>query len=222
MRGPAPRSQRDVRFAATGRETGILRSQGLDMGVKEKHEERRTRIAQIVTQIITKRGLDDVTVRRVADLAGFSTTIVTHYFANKKDLLLYTYQWASDQSYGRVDESLRRDPTDLMGLMQALAWVDHPEYWKVNLAYFQMCLADRDFKREQQRRADDARRMIVELLQRRAQAGLPVAAHDAQQAARSLVLAIQGLGLQSVLHDKDWTDEEKVGFLRDQVRLVTG
>jgi len=192
------------------------------MGVREKHEDRRNTIAGIVTQIIRKRGLDAVTVRRVADRAGFSTTIVTHYFANKKDLLLFTYRWASDQSYQRVDESVSKDPTDLMGLMQALAWIDHPEYWKVNLAYFQMCLADLDFKREQQRRADDARRMIVDLLQRRVQAGLPVLAQDAERAARDLVLAIQGLGLQSVLHDKDWTDEEKLAFLRDQVRLVTG
>ena len=192
------------------------------MRVREKHEERRNKIAQIVVQIITRRGIDGVTVRNVADWAGFSTTIVTHYFANKKDLLLFAYQWASDQSYRRVDESLRKDPTDLMGLMQALAYVDHPEYWKVYLGFFQMCLSDRDFKREQQRRADDARRMIVELLSRRMQAGLPVAAPDTERVARDLILAIQGLGLQSILHEKDWTIEEMNGFLSNEARRVTG
>lgn len=190
--------------------------------VRQKHEDRRQKIARIVTQAIAELGLEGVTVREVAARAGFSTTVVTHYFANKKELLLFTYQWISGQSYARVDAALRADPTDLLGLVLAIAYVDHPEYWKLYLAFWQMALTDRDFRQEQQRRADDVRRIVVALLQRRARAGLPVTALDVRRAARNLVLVVQGFGLQSVLHDKDWTRRDARNFLAEQVRLLTG
>lgn len=198
------------------------RPSGASAKVQQKHGDRREKIARIVTRTIAELGLEGVTVREVAARAGFSTTVVTHYFANKKELLLFTYQWVSGQSYARVDAALQADPTDLLGLVLAIAYVDHPEYWKVYLAFWQMALTDSDFRREQQRRADDVQRLVVALLRRRRQAGLLVATRDPRRAARNLVLAVQGFGLQSILHDKDWTERDAYDFLAGQVRLLTG
>ena len=47
------------------------------------HEERRQQIARIAADLISSVGLDAMTMREIAAAAGFSTTIVTHYFANK-------------------------------------------------------------------------------------------------------------------------------------------
>ena len=51
------------------------------------HEQRRLRIAEFAINLIAAEGLSAATVRRIAADAGFSTTAITHYFADKQELL---------------------------------------------------------------------------------------------------------------------------------------
>ena len=55
------------------------------------HSKRRDEIAKVVKRIIAESGMESVTVRNVAREAGFSSTIVGHYFKDKRDLLAFTY-----------------------------------------------------------------------------------------------------------------------------------
>ena len=48
--------------------------------------ERRAHVAAAARVVIARDGLDATSVRRVAAEAGSSTTVVTHYFADKQDL----------------------------------------------------------------------------------------------------------------------------------------
>lgn len=185
-----------------------------------KHEEHRLMIAQIVIDLIVKFGLDGVTIRQVAASAGLSTTAVTHYFANKKDLLLFAYQTISRGSYSRIDEALRKDPTDLYGFLEALAYVDHPEYWKVYIAFWQIAMIDADFRAEQDARNKDAQRMLVELLVRRLAPDISGNTDILGQTARNLILAVQGLGIQGVLHEGDWPVNDKHKFLEAQADIA--
>ena len=50
--------------------------------------ERRARVAAAARAVIAREGLDAASVRRVAAEAGNSTTVVTHYFADKQALLV--------------------------------------------------------------------------------------------------------------------------------------
>ncbi|MDT7578857.1 MAG: hypothetical protein QOK35_117, partial [Pseudonocardiales bacterium] len=50
--------------------------------------ERRARVAAAARAVIARDGLDATSVRRVAAEAGSSTTVVTHYFADKQALLV--------------------------------------------------------------------------------------------------------------------------------------
>lgn len=55
------------------------------------HEERRAAIAEVVKTMIAEKGIGSITVRAVALNAGFSSTIVSHYFRDKKDLLISAF-----------------------------------------------------------------------------------------------------------------------------------
>jgi AcrR family transcriptional regulator len=52
------------------------------------HEERRAELCAAVWRLASREGLEAVTVRGVAEEAGWSTGAVVHYFADKEDLLL--------------------------------------------------------------------------------------------------------------------------------------
>jgi AcrR family transcriptional regulator len=51
------------------------------------HEQRREELAAAVWRIASRDGLDAVTIRAVANEAGWSTGALHHYFADKEDLL---------------------------------------------------------------------------------------------------------------------------------------
>ena len=69
------------------------------------HEERRTELAAAVWRLASRDGLEAVTVRRVAEEAGWSTGAVVHYFADKEDLLLFAFSTVADRVRTRLAEA---------------------------------------------------------------------------------------------------------------------
>ena len=66
------------------------------------HEARRAEVAAVAADLIAQRGLDGVSVRDVAAAGGYSTTVVTHYFASKRELLLHAYRSAGTATEERL------------------------------------------------------------------------------------------------------------------------
>src|SRR5919198_1840349 len=56
------------------------------------HEQRRAEVAAAVWRIVSRDGLEAATVRRVAAETGMSTSVVSHYFAGKDDLLRLAFR----------------------------------------------------------------------------------------------------------------------------------
>ena len=61
------------------------------------HDERRRRIAAVTVEVIARDGLEAATVRRIATELGGPTKIVTHYFSDKHELLVWTYRSLAPQ-----------------------------------------------------------------------------------------------------------------------------
>ena len=72
--------------------------------------ERRARVAAAARAVIARDGLDATSVRRVAAEAGSSTTVVTHYFADKQALLLAAVQDAYAAAAPRMAATLEAGP----------------------------------------------------------------------------------------------------------------
>src|SRR4029453_3031976 len=61
------------------------------------HEERRAELGAAVWRLASREGLEAVTVRRVAEEAGWSTGAVVHYFSDKEELLLFAFRTVADR-----------------------------------------------------------------------------------------------------------------------------
>ena len=79
------------------------------------HEQRRHRIAEVAINLIAAEGLGAATVRRIAVDAGVSTSAITHYFADKQELLDWTFQNLAKIGADRFAEVVARDPADITG-----------------------------------------------------------------------------------------------------------
>jgi AcrR family transcriptional regulator len=73
------------------------------------HAKRRSLIATVVKRIVAVSGMESVTVRNVAREAGFSSTIVSHYFRNKHDLLNFTYGSIRTRAIEMIEDAFNRD-----------------------------------------------------------------------------------------------------------------
>ena len=76
------------------------------------HEERRAELAAAVWRLASREGLEAITVRRVAEEAGWSTGALVHYFADKEELLLFAFRTGADRvgrRLAQLDEH-ERDP----------------------------------------------------------------------------------------------------------------
>jgi TetR/AcrR family transcriptional repressor of bet genes len=78
------------------------------------HEERRAELAAAVWRLASREGLEAVTVRRVAEEAGWSTGALVHYFTDKEALILFAFRTAADRVSRRLAELEERtvDPLE--------------------------------------------------------------------------------------------------------------
>ncbi|MFB9903485.1 TetR family transcriptional regulator C-terminal domain-containing protein [Allokutzneria oryzae] len=67
------------------------------------HELRRRQVVEALLRLTAERGLDEVSVAKVAAAAGVSVGLVQHYFSNKDEMLLLAFHTIDE----RFDERLR-------------------------------------------------------------------------------------------------------------------
>ena len=166
------------------------------------HDERRRRIAEVVVDVIASEGLDAATVRRIAAAVGYSTTVVTHYFADKHDLLLSAYHIMSEIAASRFEKTYGRDPTDLVGYLISMSALDNADlaYWRTFIAIWDRSLRDPAFAAELHSWTDEALVRIQAFIKAR-----NPQCTDTDRIARRLFALIYGISVQLVFDPKSLT-----------------
>lgn len=70
------------------------------------HERRRRDIAAALLRVVSRDGLDAVSLRNVATEAGVTAGMVQHYFPSKEDMLQHAMGVASERYEQRITEQL--------------------------------------------------------------------------------------------------------------------
>ncbi|MFJ7496126.1 TetR/AcrR family transcriptional regulator [Streptomyces sp. NPDC097727] len=73
------------------------------MPAEVESAERRREIGEAALRVVRERGAARLTIRAVADAMGGSTSLVTHYVRNRRELLILTFatvehRWAAEES----------------------------------------------------------------------------------------------------------------------------
>ncbi|MEU0467368.1 TetR/AcrR family transcriptional regulator [Amycolatopsis sp. NPDC006131] len=71
------------------------------------HDQRRQELARVVWEVISREGIQSVTVRKVAEEAGVSVGGLRHYFDSQRGLLRFAARAMADKVAARVAEHLR-------------------------------------------------------------------------------------------------------------------
>ena len=183
------------------------------------HASRRLHVAAIAADIVAARGIDALTIRNVAETAGFSTAIVSHYFADKRDLLIATYRSACERSTGRFDAASRRTDSRLRNCAEALMPLDRARQadWRMFCAFWGLASTDSVLAGEQSAHSRSARTKLQRVIEAEGRAGLLRSGVAPAQAARRLSALIHGIGVQAVFDPTDWPPRRQHRVLQSEL-----
>jgi AcrR family transcriptional regulator len=186
-------------------------------------DERRSALIDATSREIAERGLANVTLRSIARVNGWSTGIVTHYFADKHELLMATFQERADRSRRQIEQAVADGSPLLDAAIDAALPLDHERLtnWRVYLAYMGAAVGepelDRLLRDRQQRFADTLAEAIAEAMSsRRLAAGL-----DALHEAARLMVVLNGVAIQAVFDPARWRADAQRRMVDDHLRPLT-
>ena len=167
-------------------------------------DERRSQVVAMAFDLIADKGIEALTFREIAAAIGCSTSIVSHYFRNKNELLFKVYQVANDRARDRLCAA-RDAGLPLLACFDAILPVDEAarRNWRVWLAFWSRAHLEPAYLEERRRAAEDSltlyRAMLAQALQ------MPVETAAMEAGARRLIAAVAGIGLEACFDPDDWT-----------------
>jgi AcrR family transcriptional regulator len=152
------------------------------------HGERRRQIAEAVWRIAAEQGLEDVSLRKVADEAGVSMRLIQYYFGTRADLLVGALEMLNADAHREALERVTPDDGDRREvirrvLMELLPLDDgRRQRHLVYSAYFVRFLHDDDLARAAGHDGESLEDLLTNLLGTRTEAELLVACAQGIQA----------------------------------------
>lgn len=184
-------------------------------------EERRAELAAAAAHVIARAGVGAATMRDVAAEAGWTTGALTHYFADKRELLLYTFQSSLAHRHAMRDARATETPRD--ALVQSLEGAlplddDRRRHWMVSVAFCAQAAGDADLSAAQRDAYRDFRGHMAE---RCREAGIATAP-DAHAVAERLIAAADGIAVQALFDPEGWPPERQLDRLHEMIEPLLG
>jgi AcrR family transcriptional regulator len=176
------------------------------MPAKVDADDRRRRLVLAAAEIIAAEGIGALTNQRIAERLSASTTVVTHYFRNKRELVLHTYETMASRSRARVEQAIENSADPLAAGLHALLPLDAETLveWKVWLAYQGMSVGDRELTDIWASRSASAVERIARLLAADMAGGRIPSPIDTENEAGRLFALVQGMSFQSLVDPAHW------------------
>lgn len=181
------------------------------------HDEKREAIARIAADLIAERGLDAATIRQVAATAGYSTTVVTHYFASKRAMLLAAYRHAAESTQRRFDALAADCRSDPLSRLEILLPIDEEarRAWRVYLQYWPLADHDDELAAEQRWWSANGLSLIRTALWQ-----VCPELEDTDGKARIALSALLGIAIQATFDPDGWPTKRQHDTWRTHCRML--
>ncbi|MEV5848560.1 TetR/AcrR family transcriptional regulator [Streptomyces sp. NPDC051985] len=177
---------------------------------------RRHTIARLAARLVATNGAHNISLRSLAAAAGASTTVITHYFANKADVLEAAYRASVDEARERVEAVHEDDDRRVLLLCEAVLPLDEPRRmnWLTWIAFMGTAISEPRLATLQRRRTTDHRTLVCQAIAAAQDAGRVHPDRDAAEEARALVALVHGIATQAVFHPDDWPQDRQLAPVR--------
>ncbi len=173
---------------------------------------RRTELTDATARVIARSGIEAATMREIAAEAGWTTGALTHYFADKRELLLATFQSSLAARRSRRAELHHASATErLRASLDGALPIDDDRrrHWLVTLAACSQASGSEplaDAQRDAYREFRDHLTVLVEEI------GLATGT-DARHIAEGLIAMADGIAIQAMFDPDSWPAARQQGAL---------
>jgi AcrR family transcriptional regulator len=185
------------------------------------HDGRRAQVARAAWQVIVRDGLERATIRAIARELGSATSVVTHYFRSKDDLLRLVLDRLVKGQAARA----RQASAERTGIARVEAIVESAlpldattrRGWTIWVAFLGLAVGNRDLIEEHRRRYAQFRAPLREALAACAEAGLLRPGLDLDRETNALIVLGDGIGLSAVIDAGRLPPEHQVALVRERI-----
>lgn len=178
-------------------------------------DDRRAALAAAAARLIADVGLEKVRLKDVAAAAGWTTGALTHYFPDKRALLVMAMTTALDNLQGRKETVVDQQGDELRWLLeQALPLDDERrQHWRVSQALYVQSWSDEELTEIRVRAYRRWRRRIVDLFADALEQGRLRSELDAPDLADATIAVVDGVALQALYDPDRWPPARQLQFL---------
>lgn len=181
------------------------------------HAQRRRELVAATWAVVAAEGIEAATVRRIAEEAGCTTGRITHYFADKEEVLVAALRQVHRAAGKRMLAAIgpRSGLEALRAVLAEALPLDQERVleWRVWLAFWGSAATSTSLQAEQHQRYREWRGLLKRVL---ATAALP-ADIDLDRLVDQIVALVDGFGLQGVLDPQDPRPEQLASRLNGAV-----
>ena len=168
------------------------------------HDRRRDEVAHVAADVLAASGTDGSTIRDVAAAGGWSTTMVTHYFASKDELLLHTLAQSINEVAAAIESAQEAGVDELRAIVEQTLPLDgvRRRRWRLWLAFWGRAIGSDDLAEIQRERQRQLLASLGGALKRR-----ETAASDPDRRrdeARRLAALLDGVSVQATFAPDQW------------------
>ena len=182
-------------------------------------DERKRTIAVKATEIIAREGLHAATIRRIAAELNFSTRAVTHYFADKDELLAWVYEFMATEGFNSFSERLEIDPSDVLGCLLTMTPFDplNRGLWRVYIAFWDLAMRHPNVAEDLHKSIQQAEQLVASAIAVRN----PGHANRVESA-RQLIALVNGISVQQLLEPGAWEADRVEELFERNIDMILG
>jgi len=172
-------------------------------------QQRRAELTEATARLIARSGIESATMREVAAEAGWTTGALTHYFADKRELLLTTFQTSLANRRSQRPTDADADPAvQLRASLEGALPLDEARrrHWMVTIAFCAHAAGDAELAAAQSAAYREFRDHVAELAARCRLTDK----RNAQAYAERLIAVADGIAVQALFDEHSWSSDRQL------------
>ncbi|ESA37402.1 family transcriptional regulator [Leptolyngbya sp. Heron Island J] len=183
--------------------------------------DRRLEVSAAAWRVIVREGLDRASMRAIAQEMNCTTGVVTHYFRNKQELILFALHQVTERLRGRMESAIAScsGADRLVAMLSAFLPVD-PEQLdilKVWVAFLGYAVGREQLMAEHQQSAGQLRQVVVQELVMLQQQQEIRADINPEIEANVLLALVNGISLDTLIQSQRLSPERQAAILHSYV-----
>ena len=191
------------------------------------YSDRRLEVTEAAWRVIIREGLDRASMRAIAQELGSTTGVVTHYFRDKDELMLFALERVFENLFRDMEASKKSQSG--IGRLEEMIFAALPfepsgvQGWQVWVAFLGYAIGREKLLREHQKRYNLLRQIICQELADLQVAKLIRNGVDLTLEANALIALVDGIGMGCVISPEQFhADQQRYLVQRHISTLLAG